>query len=212
MAYKILIADDHSVVRHGTRLIIEETFADVKVYEAGSVKQMTQILKSDVFDLLILDINMPGGNSIHMLDLAKQKQEDLQILVFSAYDEKLYASRYLQAGANGYLHKHSSENLLKEAIVAVLETGHYITQSLKEHILNSLMDKNETNKNPISLLSNREIEVAELLVQGLGGVEISSQLNIQTTTVSSHKKKIFEKLHVANLPELIEKFRQYSLS
>jgi two-component system invasion response regulator UvrY len=212
MAYKILIADDHSVVRHGTRLIIEETFPDVKVYEAGSVKQMAQILKADVFDLLILDINMPGGNSIHMLDLAKQKQNDLSILVFSAYDEKLYASRYLQAGASGYLHKHSSESLLKEAIVAVLETGHYVTQSLKEHIFNSLINKDEANVNPISLLSNREIEVAELLVQGLGGVEISDKLNIQTTTVSSHKKKIFEKLHVTNLPELIEKFRQYSLS
>jgi len=212
MAYKILIADDHSVVRHGTRLIIEETFPEVKVYEAGSIKQMTQILKGDVFDLLILDINMPGGNSIHMLDLAKQKQHDLKILVFSAYDEKLYASRYLQAGASGYLHKHSSENLLQEAIVAVLETGHYVTQSLKEHIFNSLINKDDTNKNPISLLSNREIEVAELLVQGLGGVEISDKLNIQTTTVSSHKKKIFEKLHITNLPELIEKFRQYSLS
>ena len=210
MAYNILIVDDHSVVRHGTRLIIEETYPDVKVAEAGSVAQMTQILRNGTFDLLILDINMPGGNSIQMIDLARLKQPDIKILVFSAYDERLYATRYMQAGANGYLHKHTPEQKVREALVAVLEQGHYVSEALKTHVFQSIIQKNTNRGNPIAQLSNREIEVAELLVQGLGGIEISATLNIQTTTVSTYKKRIFEKMNVSNLPELIEKFKYYS--
>lgn len=210
MSHKILIADDHTVVRHGTRLIIEEILPDVKVVEAGTVAQMTNILKNDTFDLLILDINMPGGNSIQMVDVARLKQPDIKILIFSAYDERLYATRYMQAGANGYLHKHTSEQTVREAILSVLEHGHYVSDALKNHVFQSMINKNAAKENPITLLSNREIEVAELLVQGLGGIEISSTLNIQTTTVSTYKKRIFEKMNVHNLPELIEKFKYYS--
>lgn len=210
MAHKILIADDHSVVRHGTRLIIEEILPEVKVVEAGTVAQMTNILKNDRFDLLILDINMPGGNSIQMVDVARLKQPDIKILIFSAYDERLYATRYMQAGANGYLHKHTSEPTVRKAILDVLENGHYVSDSLKNHVFQSIINKSAATENPITLLSNREIEVAELLVQGLGGIEISSTLNIQTTTVSTYKKRIFEKMGVNNLPELIEKFKYYS--
>lgn len=209
MGYNILIADDHSVVRHGTRLIIEDTFPDVKVEEAGTISQMTQILKNDAFDLLILDINMPGGNSIQIIDLARLKRPEIKILIFSAYDERLYATRYIQAGANGYLHKHTSEQAVREAIISVLEQGHYVSDSLKNHVFQAMMNKNTGAGNPLAQLSNREIEVAELLVQGLGGIEISAVLNIQTTTVSTYKKRIFEKMAVNNLPELIEKFRHY---
>jgi len=212
MSHKILIADDHSVVRHGTKLIIEEIYPDVQVFEASSVSQMTAMLKNDTFDLLILDINIPGGNSVQMVDLARLKQPNVKILIFSAYDERLYATRYMQAGADGYLHKHTSEQTVREAIVSVLEQGYYVSSSLKDHVFQSVVNKNAGQENPISLLSNREIEVAELLVQGLGGIEISASLNIQTTTVSTYKKRIFEKMNVSNLPELIEKFKHYSKS
>lgn len=212
MSYKILIADDHSVVRHGTKLIIEEIYPDVRVYEAPTVSQMTAMLKNETFDLLILDINIPGGNSIQMVDVARLKQPNVKILIFSAYDERLYATRYMQAGADGYLHKHTSEQTVREAIMSVLEKGYYVSSSLKDHVFQSVVHKNVGQENPISLLSNREIEVAELLVQGLGGIEISASLNIQTTTVSTYKKRIFEKMNVSNLPELIEKFKFYSKS
>lgn len=208
MPYSILIADDHAIVRHGMKLLITELFPDALIVQADNLKKISQSIKKGGIDLAILDINMPGGNSTQLIDLVKLKQPNAKIIIYSSYDEKLYASRYLQAGANAYINKYISPAEFKIAIKEVLEKGEYITISLKEFLTSPSANKIESN--PITTLTNREIEVAELLMQGCGGMEIAAKLNIESTTVSNHKKKVYEKLGVGNLADFIERYKELS--
>lgn len=203
----ILITDDHGIVRYGIMLIIKDLFPSVIIHQADSFETMMKMLPARHYDLLILDINMPGGNNFQMIDAIRLKQEDIKILMFSAYEEQLYAVRYLQAGVNGYLQKNSSEQEVKNALESVIYKGHYTSPALRDHLVNNMVNKGAVN--PIELLSNREIEVAKFIVQGESVQNIAKALNIQVSTVSTYKNRIFEKLEVNNVAELIEKFRLF---
>lgn len=210
----ILIADDHAIVRHGTMLFINEWLPGARITEADNFNKVVKTLEEHSFDLLILDINIPGGNNIQMIDVARLKQPGIRILIFTAYDEQLYAIRYLQAGANGYLHKLASEDQIKKAIETVLNDEQYMSRDVKDNLLRMVMfnGKKNTQSNPLNTLSNREIEVARFLVQGLSLMEISKTLHLQISTVSTYKNRIFEKLSIGNLVELVEKVRLYDNS
>lgn len=205
--YSFLVADDHSVVRQGVSLIIKELFLNAVIYKAGNFKDTFEILKEVTIDVLILDVNFPDGNSINIISEIKAIQPDIKILIFSAYDENIYAMRYLNAGASGYLNKETSEDEMKNAINTLIASGKYITQNVKDRILDSYISNKPTN--PLDLLSNREIEVAQLLIKGHGNLEIIELLNIKKTTVSTYKNRIFEKLEIDNLADLIKFFQLY---
>lgn len=205
--YSFLVADDHSVVRQGVSLIIKELFLNAVIYKAGNFKDTFEILKEVTIDVLILDVNFPDGNSINIISEIKAIQPDIKILIFSAYDENIYAMRYLNAGASGYLNKETSEDEMKNAINTLISSGKYITQNVKDRILDSYISNKPTN--PLDLLSNREIEVAQLLIKGHGNLEIIELLNIKKTTVSTYKNRIFEKLEIDNLADLIKFFQLY---
>jgi DNA-binding NarL/FixJ family response regulator len=206
-SYSFLIVDDHSVVRQGVSLIIKELFLNAAIHMAGNFKDTFKVLKEVKFDLLILDVNFPDGNSINVLAEIKAIQPDLKILIFSAYDENIYAMRYLNAGASGYLNKETTEDEMKKAINSMISSGKYITQNVKDRILDSYISKKPTN--PLDLLSNREIEVAQLLIKGYGNLEILELLNLKKTTISTYKNRIFEKLEIDNLADLIKFFQLY---
>lgn len=205
----ILVADDHAIVRYGTTLIIKEMLPGVRVREAENFHQTLKLLDSQPFDLLVLDINIPGGNNLQMIDVIRLHQPRIKILIFSAYDEQLFALRYFQAGVDGYLVKHSPEEELKSAIRMVLNQEKYISPTVKQHLLNGLVARQHTPGNPLQALSNRETEVMQLLVKGSGVAEISSALSLQVSTVSTYKSRIFEKLEVSNVIELAEKVKLY---
>lgn len=206
-SYSFLIADDHSVVRNGVSLIIKELFLNAVIYKAGNFKEIFNVLKEVKVDLLILDVNFPEGNSISILSEIKTIQPDIKILIFSVHDENIYAMRYLNAGASGYLNKEISEDEIKHAINTIISSGRYITQNIKDRILDYYISKKPVN--PLDLLSNREIEVAQLLIKGHGNLEILELLNIKKTTVSTYKNRIFEKLEIDNLADLIKFFQLY---
>ncbi len=212
MGVEILIADDHGIVRLGTAVVIKELLPHATVEQAENFNQMMTMLGERKYQLLILDINMPGGNNIQMVERILLKQPGIRILVYSSYDETLYAVRYLQAGAYGYLHKNSNKAQIKDAIETVLNNGKYMSEVVKELIYNNLISgKSKMHKeNPLTRLSNREVEVAQFLIQGQGVQEVSNSLNLSTSTVSTYKNRIFEKLQVDNIAELIEKFKLYS--
>ncbi|MEG2102816.1 MAG: response regulator transcription factor, partial [Flavobacterium sp.] len=126
-SYSFLIADDHSVVRQGVSLIIKELFLNAAIYMAGNFKDIFSKLNEVKIDLLILDVNFPDGNSINVLSEIKAIQPDIKILIFSAYDENIYAMRYLNAGASGYLNKETSEEEMKNAINSMMLSGKYLT-------------------------------------------------------------------------------------
>ncbi|NMH26264.1 response regulator transcription factor [Flavobacterium solisilvae] len=206
--YSFLIADDHSIVRQGVSLLIKELFFNVKIFHAGSFKETLKIASENKIDLLILDINFPDGNSLSIMTEAKAMQPDMKILIFSALDEDIYALRYLNAGASGYLNKGSNEDEMKQALKSMMVTGKYITQNIKDRILDSYISKKPIN--PLEQLSNREVEVARLLIKGFGNLEIAEMLNIKKSTVSTFKNRIFEKLEIDNLADLIDFFNLYS--
>ena len=206
--YSFLIADDHSIVRQGVSLLIKELFFNVKIFHAGSFKETLKVISENKIDLLILDINFPDGNSLSIMTDAKTAQPEMKILIFSALDEEIYALRYLNAGASGYLNKGSSEDEMKQALKSMMLSGKYITQNIKDRILDSYISKKPIN--PLEQLSNREVEVARLLIKGYGNLEIAEMLNIKKSTVSTFKNRIFEKLEIDNLADLIDFFNLYS--
>nr|WP_315221866.1 response regulator transcription factor [uncultured Flavobacterium sp.] len=207
--YNFLIADDHSVVRQGISLIFKDLFLNAEVFKAGSFKDIFKILSEVYVDLLVLDVHFPDGNSLNILAEIKAIQPDIKILVFSACDENIYAMRYLNNGASGYLNKGSSEDEMKFAINTMISSGQYISQNIKERILDSFISK--TIVNPLDILSNQEIEVARLLIKGYGNLEILELLKSKKDiiTVNSYKNRIFEKLGIDNLPDLINLFQLY---
>ena len=206
--FTFLIADDHSIVRQGVSLLIKELFFSAKIHQAGNFKETLKVLRETPIDLLVLDINFPDGNSLNIIADIKAIQPDLKILILSAYDEDIYALRYLNAGASGYLNKGSNEEEMKQALKSMMLSGKYITQNIKDRILDSYISKKPIN--PLELLSNREVEVARLLIKGYGNMEIAEQLQVKKSTVSTFKNRIFEKLEINNLADLIDLFQLYN--
>ncbi|RKS02810.1 response regulator transcription factor [Flavobacterium sp. 102] len=206
--FTFLIADDHSIVRQGVSLLIKELFFSAKIHQAGNFKETLKVLRETPIDLLVLDINFPDGNSLNIIADIKAIQPDLKILILSAYDEDIYALRYLNAGASGYLNKGSNEEEMKQALKSMILSGKYITQNIKDRILDSYISKKPIN--PLELLSNREVEVARLLIKGYGNMEIADQLQVKKSTVSTFKNRIFEKLEINNLADLIDLFQLYN--
>lgn len=203
----ILLADDHSVVRQGIAMILKEAYKDLTILHAADFEEALKVLRANSVYLLVLDISIPEGKGVQMVELVKAVAPDIKILIFSAYEEDLYAMRYLKAGAEGYLNKLSSETEFKQAFKSMLEEGTYMSDAIKQKIIKSTLKKESDN--PLDILSNREIEIARLLVKGEGNLEIANRLNLQNSTVSTYKNRIFEKLSISNTVALVSLLQAY---
>lgn len=206
---KILITDDHDIVRLGTSIVVQQAFPNARIDHASNFEEARELLPRKTYDLLILDINMPGGNNIKMIEEVLAIRPEIKILVFSSYEESIYALRYIQAGAAGYISKNSSKDELKEAIIRVMEQGKYMSPEIHQLYYESLTvgRTSKLDANPLNKLSNREMDVAKHLIQGMHITEISKLLNLKSSTTSTYKTRIFEKLQIDNLPQLIDIFR-----
>lgn len=198
----ILIAEDHGAVRMGTIVLLEEMYPCVNIYEASNFDQVLQNLNHVRFDLLILDIHIPGGDNLKMIEIIKARQPEIKILMFSSYDERLFALNYIQAGALGYLQKDASNKTIKAAITKVLNNERFVSEEMQQAMVNGWLDNGGKRKNGLMGLSAREREILNLLIKGHRTSEIKSILNIQASTISTHKEKIFSKLNVENIIEL----------
>lgn len=200
MTKKIVIADDHFVVRLGTTLILESHYKDVKISCAESYTELKEKLYAESFDLLILDINMPESKYLGMIGEIKIIQPHLKILVFSVYDNDI-AVQYIIEGADGYINKLSDENNILEAVQQIFETGTYYSPDIVKKLVSSA--KKDTPINPLETLSEREKEIFDLLVKGYGNIEISNELNLHLSTVSTYKARIYKKLNIKNAVDLV---------
>ncbi|WP_370897243.1 response regulator [Chryseobacterium gossypii] len=196
MKGRILIADDHTVVRLGTKAVLKDEYPDIIIDSATNYDDVKICLQSNPYLLILLDINMPGSTHTRMIQELKHIQSDIRILFFSAYDQDV-AIQYIRKGAEGYLNKQCDEEDLKRAVKTILETGYYYPSELIPLIIS---DKKE--KSNVQSLTDREFQIFELLANGNGNLEISNILDIQITTISTFKKKIFKKLGVNNVVEL----------
>ena len=205
--YQFIVADNNFMIRQGMTIILKQLYNDVFIYQVDDLNSAKKILKSKSIQLLIIDINLPGTNSLNIISYLRKIQNELKILIFSGYDEDIYAVRYLSAGANGYLKKLSSEEEIKHAIKTVMTSGKYTSKNIQDKIMDSYILKKPSN--PLEQLSNREIEIAKFLVDGRSNFDICKSLSIKKTTVSTYKNRIFEKLSIDTLSGLIQIFQLY---
>ncbi|HUH75722.1 MAG TPA: response regulator transcription factor [Chitinophagales bacterium] len=213
MGKKILLADDHGVVRLGLSLIIKKLRPDSIVTEVDDYQKVMNIIKDQSFDLVILDLNMPNGNFQEALQAIKLKNPQTKVMIFSSQDESLYAIRYLKMGADGFLHKLADEDIINRALTKMLDKGSYMSEDVKESLIfSNLRNDDNTIINPLEKLTNREMEVAERLIAGEPMKEISNNLNLHASTISTYKTRIFEKLDIQSIPELIKIFDFYEIS
>ena len=209
---KILIADDHGVVRMGLSLIIKKLRPNAIIDDVDDYQKVMQMVKEKTFDLAILDLNMPNGNFNEALQAIKLKNSETKVMIFSSQDESLYAVRYLKMGADGFLHKDSSEDAINKALTKMLDKGRYMSEEVKDALINDKLNKRETTINPLEILTGREMEVAERLVIGEPMKDISNDLNLHASTVSTYKTRILEKLNIQTIPDLIKLFNFYHLA
>lgn len=201
----ILIAEDHSVLRMGISIIAEEIYPGIIIKEADTFYDAVEHLRHHTFDLLILDIQLPGGGSPQMMATVRALQPDLRVLIFSHFEEDTHALSYIKAGANGYLPKTAPPDVVKEAITAVLQGNTFVSNTIHTQMINSLQHRKHKQDGAITLLSPRETQVMQLMIRGAGNQDIKSALNIQSSTLSTFKLKIFTKMKVSNVVELAAK-------
>jgi len=206
MSERILIVDDHLVVRTGVSIILDESFKLLELFTTENYPDTIAFLSKNEVDLIVLDINIPRGKNKEMIAEIRELQPDVKILIFSVYEEITHAYQYILAGANGYLNKLSDKEKIILAVDTVLKTGNYFSPDVISALINASINKESIN--PLNKLSKREMEISELLIEGNGNLEIANKLNIQMTTVSTHKNKIFNKLNVRNIVGLIAVFNK----
>lgn len=200
--FRILVADDHGIVRMGIIQVLKDLKPLAQFHEVSDYKSLHSIISKETFDLAIIDVNMPNGTIQQAIDFIKTQQPQLRILVFSAQDETTYALRYMKMGADGFLNKLSSKEKIDQAINAMLQKGTFVSEEIKDALVLNSIQKNR-QESPLEQLSNRELEVANKLAEGLPLKELSYALKLHSSTVSTYKNRIFKKLNIQSLPELI---------
>lgn len=205
---RFLLIDDHEVVRSGIHSLLSEMYNPCEVIEAYDADSATEKLKQSLYDLIMMDIQMPNSDSLGLMQYINTKYPEAKVLIFSMSAENLYAKRFLKAGAKGFLSKDASLDEIKKAINIVLNNRRYVSDSFAEQLAASSFS--DTPDNPFEKLSQREFEIASMLLTGLTLSEVSKSLNLQTSTVGTHKSRIFEKLGISNILELKELATSYN--
>jgi DNA-binding NarL/FixJ family response regulator len=197
---KILVADDFPLFRRGVRDLLLEGFQDAIIGEAGNGHEMLELLRRKSWDVVVMDITMPGINGLGAIKQVKKEFPDLPVLILSMHPEDQYAIRMFRAGADGYLTKSSAPEELVKAIKKVLGGGKYVTPSLGEALAFTV--KPGAEKEPHVLLSDREYEVLCLIGSGKTVSEIADTTNLSATTISTYRARILEKMRMKTNAEL----------
>lgn len=203
----VLIADEHSVCRIGIDAILKKKINGINIFFSNTITDAIRILKSEKIDLLIFDINTSKENSKLLISSFKKISPAIKILIFTNQDERIHALRYISAGANGFIEKTASEEVFVFAVSEIIKVGVYVSDRMKDSVYKFAVRRKVYN--PLESLSEREFEVAKLLIQGKGNIEIMNQLNIKMSTVSTFKNRIFEKLGIDNVVSLFDIFKVY---
>lgn len=198
---KILIADDHEVVRKGLRQVIEETSDLVVTGEASNGHEVLEKIRKNDYDLVVLDIGLPDISGLDVLKQVKIECPQLPVVILSIYPEEQYAVRALKAGASGYLTKESASDELITAIRKVYDGRKYVSTTLAERLAKEL--EAGADKLPHETLSDRECQVMRMIALGKTIKDISEEINLSPKTVSTYRSRIFEKMTIKTNEELI---------
>lgn len=197
---KILIADDHAIVRKGLKQILLEEYPSAVICEVADTESLLTEVISKTFNVVICDMNMPGRSGLDALNQLKQVAPELPVLIMSMYPEDQYALRVLKAGASGYLEKESIHDNIIKAIQTVQLGKKFITPTIAEKLADAFQDN--STKQPHELLSDREFDVFKLIASGKSVSEIAAKLSLSTTTVSTYRARILEKMSIRSNADL----------
>ncbi|MGO9272432.1 MAG: response regulator [Terriglobia bacterium] len=198
---RVLIADDHAILRRGLKEILVRELEGATCGEAENAQQLLAQVRSRNWDLVILDVSMPGRSGIDVLADLKRERPKLPVLVLSMYPEDQYAKRVLKAGASGYMNKESAPEELIKAIRKVLAGGRYVSPGLAEKLA---LDLNENAGRPLhETLSDREFEVLRMMASGKTVSQVAADLHLSVTTVSTYRARILEKMKMTTTAELM---------
>ncbi len=201
---RVVLADDHKIVRDGLKRILASTTDLLVAAEAGNGDELLKLVKVDEYDVAVVDMSMPGLSGIALIKRLKSEKPKLRILVLSMHGESQYAARALKAGASGYLNKDSAAEQLVGALRKIAAGGVHIGEAAAASLVAAERAPHET-------LSDREFEVLRLLVDGLGPTEIGERLHLSVKTVSTHKTRILEKLGLGSTAELVRYALEHKL-
>jgi DNA-binding NarL/FixJ family response regulator len=197
---KILIADDHAVLRKGLIQLLAEEFPDAQFVEASTTPETLNCLSRQRCDVLVLDIFMPGRSGLEVLYDVRRHHPNLPVLVLSSAPEEQLAVRVLKAGASGYLNKQAAPEELVKAVRKVLEGGRYVSAAMAEQLAEEISQAERPSHDK---LTDREYAVLQLLIAGKSIKEIADELSLSAKTVSTYHTRIWEKLRVRNDVEMV---------
>jgi DNA-binding NarL/FixJ family response regulator len=197
---KVLVADDHSVVRRGLREILSETGDIVVAGEAGSPVEIAKLVEEQRWDVIVLDISMPGGSGLEMIGTIRKQRPEARVLILTVHSEEQYAIRAIRAGAAGFLTKESAPEKLIEAVRRLAGGGRYVSAELAETLASMLAG--EGSGQPHDRLTNREFEILKLLASGKTVSQAALELSLSVKTVSTHRTRILKKMNMKTNAEL----------
>jgi two-component system, NarL family, invasion response regulator UvrY len=197
---KILIADDHPTIRKGVKLILSNEFSEAEFGEAININEVFKKIKENKWDLLIMDMDMPGRNGLDALKQLKDEKQNIKTLIFSMHPEEQIAIRVLRAGAYGYLSKDAEDGELAKAVRTILAGKKFVTAQVAEQMAGQL--EKPTDKAPHELLSDREYQTLLLIATGKTISNIAEELSLSVPTVSTYRARILEKMNLKNSAEL----------
>lgn len=205
----ILIADDHSLIRSGLRMVLGRMAFGTDISEAWDAKTIMERLKEKPFDLILLDIQMPATDPVVLMHHIQSFHPETKILIVSQNPEHIYGKRYLQLGADGFINKTAPDEEIIKAVSKVLNGSKYISEELLQSMLGAVSSGQQSN--PFDQLSQREFQVAIFLAKGYSMNEICDMLQVQYATAHTHKRRAFEKLGIEANKELTELAGAYNL-
>ena len=206
---RVLIVDDHEVVRRGLRQVLAEALPSARFEEADSSEAALGAIAGTAWDLVLLDVNIPGRSGLEVLEDAKRLRPSMPVLVVSAYPEEEFAVRCIRLGAAGYLTKNTASAELVAAARKVLAGGKYVTARLAERLMDVL--GGDAAAAPHEALSSRELQVLRLVASGRTSKEIAAELHLSEKTIATYRARISEKLGLSTIVELTRYALQHGL-
>ena len=197
---RILIADDHTVVRKGLKQILLDEFTAAVIEEVADAEELIKKVMTDKWDVVVSDLSMPGRSGLDALQQIKISHPELPVLILSIHPEEQYALRALKSGASGYLSKDTAPDELVKAVRKVLLGKKYISQSIAEKLASTF--SSDTAMNPHESLSDREFDVMKLLANGKSVSEIAEMLSLSVTTVSTYRARVMVKMDLKSNSDL----------
>lgn len=206
---RILIADDHEIVRRGLRQILTDEFPKLQVGDASDARSAVEAVRKQAWDAVLLDINMPGRSGLEVLEELKRLRPAMPVVVLTAFPEEDYAVRAFKLGASGYVTKESASDELLAALRKALTGGRYVTASLAEKLAASIAG--DAPATPHETLSNRELQVLRLIARGRTIKEVAAELALSEKTIGTYRARLSEKMGLSTNVELARYALQHKL-